>query len=836
MSMGLGNDSGSKKTVLIVQCRLSSTRLPEKALLPLGGKTVLEWNLEAMSKVEADERYLATDGDSFERLKPYAEKCGFRIFEGSRDDVLDRFCRVIELSSADIVIRATADNPFLFYEAANDLAALWKSRAESEKIDYMTYSGLPHGSGVEMFNAHSLMEAARKTDLPYDHEHVGPALYAHPESFRSVFEPAPEKYMHPKLRTTIDTSVDYIRARKIVDLLSEKGFNPPYSCSEIVGAFEKPSISNPVILIPSVEKGHGTGHLHRCLDLAVENGWDVYIPSDASLEQCKSLVDAARERGLKDWQIVEKLEWLELYSLAVVDMFSSSQSLLKKISEKCPVCALDEGNPDSGCVEYLLDIIPSVGLERSANLVEPAFIPLPQRRKNHLPGEAKIHTALVVLGGEDPHSLSVPSAKALAGNSIYVTLIAPSESSVPDLERMLDEGDRQYVKVVPPVENLKEKLCDYDLVVTHYGFTAFEASAAGDCVLLLGTTPLHQRLAERYGFECLSPENLYVEDFKAKLENPLSLYRKTDCPQGKSLGEYVTELSRGLPLSCPVCQDGHDSSNPLVARIGERTFRRCKKCGMLYQSWTVQAVQTEYNRGYFYEDYEKQYGKTYEDDFASIKAQGLRRISNIERVYHSCHSSPTGSVLDIGCALGPFLDAASDAGWTVYGTDISQDAVDYVNEKLGYPAVRAQFPKVDVAKAFGVDGFDAVTMWYVIEHFQNLDEVLKGVASLVKKGGVFAFSTPSASGVSGRFNTQTFFEQSPSDHYSLWEPSRAESILQKYGFKVCRIVPTGIHPERFPSAKKNGWTQKDFQFKFLEKISRIRTLGDTFECYCRKVK
>ncbi|MBQ2530258.1 MAG: acylneuraminate cytidylyltransferase, partial [Treponema sp.] len=326
--MGLGNDSGSKKTVLIVQCRLSSTRLPEKALLPLGGKTVLEWNLEAMSKVEADERYLATDGDSFERLKPYAEKCGFRIFEGSRDDVLDRFCRVIELSSADIVIRATADNPFLFYEAANDLAALWKSRAESEKIDYMTYSGLPHGSGVEMFNAHSLMEAARKTDLPYDHEHVGPALYAHPESFRSVFEPAPEKYMHPKLRTTIDTSVDYIRARKIVDLLSEKGFNPPYSCSEIVGAFEKPSISNPVILIPSVEKGHGTGHLHRCLDLAVENGWDVYIPSDASLEQCKSLVDAARERGLKDWQIVEKLEWLELYSLAVVDMFSSPQSLL----------------------------------------------------------------------------------------------------------------------------------------------------------------------------------------------------------------------------------------------------------------------------------------------------------------------------------------------------------------------------------------------------------------------------------------------------------------------------------------------------------------------------
>ena len=100
---------GDIHTVLIVQCRLSSTRLPGKALMELGGKTVLEWNLCAMSKVDADDYYLATDEESFEQLKPYAEKCGFKIFGGSRDDVLDRFCRVIELSSADLVVRATAD-------------------------------------------------------------------------------------------------------------------------------------------------------------------------------------------------------------------------------------------------------------------------------------------------------------------------------------------------------------------------------------------------------------------------------------------------------------------------------------------------------------------------------------------------------------------------------------------------------------------------------------------------------------------------------------------------------------------------------------------------------
>ena len=835
MAMEGESKSGTLRTVLIVQCRLSSTRLPGKALMELGGKTVLEWNLGAMSKVVADDYYLATDEESFEQLKPYAEKCGFKIFGGSRDDVLDRFCRVIELSSADLVVRATADNPFLFYEAANDLVLAWKKRSSEEKIDYMTFSGLPHGCGVEMFDAHSLLDAAKKTDSLYDHEHVGPALYNHSESFRSIFEPAPEKYSHPELRTTIDTSVDYIRAQMIVDELSSKGFAPPYTSGQIIQAFQKPAVKNMVLLVPSVEKGHGTGHLHRCLELAIENGWEIYIPENPSLEQCAALVDSALERGLKKYQIVEKLEWLELYSLSVVDMFSTPQSLLKTISEKCPVCSMDDGAYDTDCVEYLLDIIPSVGIERRANLVEPAFIPLPKKRKS-TSGEAKIHTAIVVLGGEDPLSLSVPAAKSLAANSVYVTLVAPSKNYVGDMEESFSQNMLQYVKVVPPVENLKEKLADYDLVVTHYGFTAFEASAAGCAVILLGTSPLHQQLAEKYGYSSLGPENIYEADFRKKLENPSALYRKMENSTGKSLGEYLTVLSQGMSLPCPVCQCGHDSTDTLVARIPERTFRRCRKCGMLYQSWTVQSVQTEYNREYFYGDYQKQYGKTYEEDFASIKSQGLRRISNVERVMHHGHSSPTGSVLDIGCALGPFLDAASDAGWQVYGTDICQDAVDYVNEKLGYPAICAQFPRVDVKSAFGVDQFDAVTMWYVIEHFQNLDEVLKAVGGLVRKGGVFAFSTPSGSGVSGRFSAQSFFESSPSDHYSIWEPKKADAILRKYGFKVCRTVPTGIHPERFPSAKKHNLKRGDLRFKLLEKFSQIGGLGDTFECYCRKVR
>ncbi|MCR4821367.1 MAG: NTP transferase domain-containing protein, partial [Treponema sp.] len=100
-------------TIIAAQCRLSSSRLPSKALLPLGGKTVLDWTLAAMKKVKVDEYYVATDEASYDELKPVCERNGFKIFKGPLEDVLARYCNLIEESKADIVIRATCDNPFL---------------------------------------------------------------------------------------------------------------------------------------------------------------------------------------------------------------------------------------------------------------------------------------------------------------------------------------------------------------------------------------------------------------------------------------------------------------------------------------------------------------------------------------------------------------------------------------------------------------------------------------------------------------------------------------------------------------------------------------------------
>lgn len=239
-----------------------------------------------------------------------------------------------------------------------------------------------------------------------------------------------------------------------------------------------------------------------------------------------------------------------------------------------------------------------------------------------------------------------------------------------------------------------------------------------------------------------------------------------------------------------------------------------------------------YGKAYFFEDYKKQYGKTYQDDFESIKAQCIKRIDEINKI------SPVAgkSVLDIGCAYGPFLSAAKDKQMNPYGTDISQDAVEFVKDKLNIPACASAFPDFDSEKALGITQFDMVTMWYVIEHFKDLNSVLTKVSQLVKKEGIFAFSTPSGEGVSATTDKDHFYTISPVDHFSVWEPSKANEILNRYGFEVVSIVSTGHHPERFPEIKESGAEKGSELWNKIYSLSREKNLGDTVEIYCRKIK
>jgi len=207
-------------TGIVLQARLDSTRLPEKALFLLDGKPLIYRVMEAINHVPADLRILACTEDSISAFAPLAEDAGFHIFAGPKDDVLERFCRVISHFSLKRVIRATGDNPFVFADAA----AAINAEGAAINADYSGYSGLPHGAGVEAISADALLRAGKEATAPYDREHVCPYLYTHPELF-SLHRPlAPLRWQGSNIRLTIDTQEDFDRSKELYAALKVEKF------------------------------------------------------------------------------------------------------------------------------------------------------------------------------------------------------------------------------------------------------------------------------------------------------------------------------------------------------------------------------------------------------------------------------------------------------------------------------------------------------------------------------------------------------------------------------------------------------------------------------------
>ncbi|WP_428768545.1 methyltransferase domain-containing protein [Treponema sp. HNW] len=853
-------------TAVIVQCRLASSRLPKKALLPLGstGKPLFLCTLDAMKKVKADTYWLACDAASYDVLAPLCEQNGWNCFGGSENDVLSRFCGIIEKTGASRIIRATADNPFLCYEAARASIDGYKKRG----CDYFTFSGLPHGSGVEVLSARALLHAHARTTDAFEREHVGPALYNHKDVYTCIFEQAPAQWNMPHLRTTVDTPADYRRAQRICRFLEDSAESasaavPPFAFSHILRALEDKRVHSPVLAVPAVGEGRGTGHLRRCLSLcqsAFSQGGlsvDLLIDEKAS-DAARSLIDEALSlKKIQPVHILNEIPEAGEYALILTDSFRLEKKKGERLFSLAPVVSFDEGPypADIDWSDYLVDIIPPLYKKRLLNLNAPCLIPLPPDRFARFKIEKgqdgkehnNIQSVLLCIGGEDPASLSRPALKALAdyaplcekrGFTLRVCAVLPPQVR----EAVQNIPFPSSFSLCASVPNLFSEIHTYDLVITHYGFTAFEAAVSGCALLLLATTSLHKKLAQKYGSPCLSKKDLKASVIDRlcskpdrlipeKLRTALSVKEKRAAPL--SLVENLVSAERyGCPLcsgavlhSGSVSHSGVKSCRPdkVIARDPIKTIRRCKRCGMPYIGF-LSDTEKKYEASYFFEEYKKQYGKTYLEDFESIKAQGLRRIALIDKITGK-KTDGQKRLLDIGCAYGAFLSAASDSRWAASGTDICSDAVSYVQNTLGFQAQTSVFPDFSSKTAF-----DAVTMWFVIEHFSNLDAVLRKVSELTKPGGIFAFSTPSASGVSARFSKKRFFRQSPADHFTLWEIKRCRRILRTYGFKVCKIVSTGHHPERFPFFKI------DSHNRFALFLSKLFLLGDTFEVYCKKTE
>jgi spore coat polysaccharide biosynthesis protein SpsF len=211
-------------SLIVLQARMGSTRLPGKAVRQIAGRSVLARCLARLLAGEAAPVVLATttnsDDDALERE---ADALGVKTVRGPEHDVLGRFILASSAVDTRYVIRATADNPAVDIDAARRVLRV----LVSSQSDYVVEHDLPHGAAVEAVSVAALRIADRLATASDDREHVTTFVKRDRRAFKVIDLEAPRLLRRPDLRFTVDTPEDLQYMDAVLSSVSSVPVEPP---------------------------------------------------------------------------------------------------------------------------------------------------------------------------------------------------------------------------------------------------------------------------------------------------------------------------------------------------------------------------------------------------------------------------------------------------------------------------------------------------------------------------------------------------------------------------------------------------------------------------------
>jgi spore coat polysaccharide biosynthesis protein SpsF len=192
-------------TLVVIQARYGSKRLPGKALYPLGGRPMLAFLLERLGGGPWQLCLATTQRPEDDALAAWGRALGVPVVRGEDEDVLARFVRCLDAFPADVVVRVTGDNPLTCPELV-ELAA----RAVSGGADYAALPlGCPTGLGADAFAAPVLRRLAREAAPGPQREHINLHILDNPAAFSVVVPAISPSCGRQDIRLTVDTPQDY---------------------------------------------------------------------------------------------------------------------------------------------------------------------------------------------------------------------------------------------------------------------------------------------------------------------------------------------------------------------------------------------------------------------------------------------------------------------------------------------------------------------------------------------------------------------------------------------------------------------------------------------------
>jgi spore coat polysaccharide biosynthesis protein SpsF len=202
------------RTLVIVQARMGSSRLPAKVIADVAGVPMLERVIQrALLARTVDQLIVATsEQQRNDVVAQLSSRLGIECFRGSEDDVLDRYYRAAKHFGATAVVRLTADCPLIDPAVIDKVVRVFLA-GDYDYVSNTLEATYPDGLDTEAFSMEALEAAWSQARLTSEREHVTPYICRRPDLFRLANVKHDVDLSH--LRWTVDEEKDLAFVRAI---------------------------------------------------------------------------------------------------------------------------------------------------------------------------------------------------------------------------------------------------------------------------------------------------------------------------------------------------------------------------------------------------------------------------------------------------------------------------------------------------------------------------------------------------------------------------------------------------------------------------------------------
>jgi 2-polyprenyl-3-methyl-5-hydroxy-6-metoxy-1,4-benzoquinol methylase len=236
----------------------------------------------------------------------------------------------------------------------------------------------------------------------------------------------------------------------------------------------------------------------------------------------------------------------------------------------------------------------------------------------------------------------------------------------------------------------------------------------------------------------------------------------------------ISSSPMNLQEKCPVCAS---SNSKYLFQIQQGQLIECDNCHLVY--YTPQPSPQELENFYNSEDYRNEFSESLMSGTEFASNRYLQFEKALKKYTPKVLTQSSRKLLDIGCGTGDFLKVAQQHSWQVAGTEISSLASAKANKLLGQSCV---IPGDILSLDLPSDYYDVVTLYHVIEHLLQPNDLIQKVYKVLKPGGIFFLETPNIAGFGARLKGKEWSQIKPPEHIIYFKSTSLKFCLQLANF------------------------------------------------------